>query len=102
VDFRCGHDGLLGEAYKANFQPFAGDALVFIGRDRRRIKVLYADENGLWVSYKRFNKGALKYSLRFITDPTYKKISISELSLLLGGASYTIHKIKKPYPKDEE
>jgi hypothetical protein len=102
VDFRCGHDGLLGESYKANLQPFRGDALVFVGRDRRRIKVLYADENGLWVSYKRFNKGGLKYALKFISDPDYKKITVAELSLLLDGAAYTVHQSKEPYPPDKE
>jgi len=100
VDFRCGHDGLLSEAYKARLQPFRGDALVFIGRDKRRIKILYADDNGLWVSYKRFNQGGLKYAFRFIVDADYKKISTSELALLLDGASYTVHKAKPPYPAD--
>ena len=102
VDFRCGHDGLLAAAYQAKLQPYRGDALLFIGRDKRRIKVLYADDNGLWVSYKRFNKGGLKYAFKFISDPAYKRISTAELSLLLDGAKYTVHASKAPYPPDKE
>jgi transposase len=102
VDFRRGHDGLLAESYRVGLQPFAGDVVVFIGRDKRRIKVLYADSNGLWVSYKRFNRGTLKYKFRFIDEPGGGTITISELSLLLDGARYTLHEKKERDPPDDD
>ncbi len=53
VDFRRSHDGLLAEAYKMGLDPFAGDVVLFIGRCRRRMKLLFADNTGLWVDAKR-------------------------------------------------
>ena len=41
VDFRKQHDGLLAEAYKMSLDPFLGDVIIFIGRNRRRIKLLW-------------------------------------------------------------
>src|SRR4051794_14889319 len=54
VDFRRQHNGLLAEAYRLKLDPFQGDLLLFVGRKRNRIKVLYADPTGLWVSAKVF------------------------------------------------
>jgi hypothetical protein len=94
VDFRCGHDGLLAEAYACELTPFEGDALIFVGRDRRRIKVLYADSNGLWVCYKVFSRGTSKTLFSFIADRNCREISLAELSLLLDGADYTVHRMQ--------
>ena len=99
VDFRKGHDGLLGEAYRVGLDPFLGDCLVFVGRDRRRFKVLFVDTNGLWVAYKRFHKGALKGRFEFLTDPRCSEITTADLSMLLEGAAYTVHKRLDDWPK---
>jgi transposase len=101
VDFRKRHDGLLGEAYRLGLEPFSGDAVIFIGRDKKRIKVLYADNNGLWESYKRFNKGAHRMKFIFDPDSEAKKIRLAELSLLLDGADYTVTHTKKDFPENE-
>ena len=67
VDFRNQHQGLLAEAYKMGLDPFAGDVVIFVGRTRRRIKVLYADTTGLWVSAKTFAVEASKTKLQFLS-----------------------------------
>jgi len=85
VDFRKAHDGLLGECYQLGLDPYKGDVVLFIGRCRRRIKALYADESGLWLSYKRFNKTELKTSFRFLQDPNCRQITPSELSMFFNG-----------------
>ncbi len=87
VDFRKAHDGLLGECYKLGLDPFGGDVVLFIGRCRRRVKAIYADESGLWLSYKRFNKGEMKARFRFIDDPNCREITPSELASFFHGAS---------------
>ena len=56
VDFRKGPWGLLAEAYSLGLNPLEGDAVLFIGRDKRKIKIIYADPTGLWVSYKGQNE----------------------------------------------
>ena len=99
TDFRKGHDGLLGEAYRAGLDPFLGDCLVFVGRDRQRFKVLFADPNGLWLAYKRFNKGTLRGRFAFLSEPRCSEITTGDLSMLLEGAHYTVHGRIEPWPK---
>lgn len=92
VDFRRQHQGLLAEAYKMDLNPFSGDVIIFVGRNLRRIKVLYADVSGLWVSTKLFTGETMKTKLSFLIDPCCDEISQSELALLIDGSRYTIEK----------
>ena len=99
VDFRKGHSGLLAEAYKMSLDPFLGDVVIFIGRNRRRLKVLFADPTGVWISSKLFTLEAMKTRLKFLTVPSCKSISQAELLLLIEGAAYTIDKKVAHYTK---
>lgn len=82
-----------------NLDPFAGDLIIFIGRHRRRIKVLYADSTGLWVSAKRFTLEAMKTKLDFLLEPSCDSITEAELAMLIEGSSYTIGKKVAIYSK---
>ena len=97
VDFRRHHDGLLAEAFKLNLDPFKGDVLIFISRRRRRIKVLYSDETGLWLSAKKFTVESMKTRFKFLIDPAWTKISQGELAMLLEGTAYKVEKKLKSY-----
>jgi IS66 Orf2 like protein len=99
VDFRKQQNGLLAEAYKVNRDPFAGDVLIFIGRNRRRIKVLHADPTGLWVSAKVFTLEAMKTNFKFLSEPFCSVITHAELALLIEGAAYTIERKVAVYTK---
>lgn len=92
VDFRKSHDGLLAECYRLGTDPFAGDMVVFIGRNRRRIKILFADATGLWLASKRFTDYAMKTSFKFLSDPTVTAITSGELQLMCDGVAYKIEK----------
>jgi len=100
VDFRKQHQGLLAEAYKMCLDPFAGDVVIFVGRNRRRIKVLYADSTGLWVSAKTFTMEAIKTKLHFLSEPSCEIITQAELAMLMEGSRYTIEKKVKDYAKN--
>jgi hypothetical protein len=97
VDFRKNHDGLLAESFKLNLNPFKGDVVIFVGRRRTRIKVLYSDETGLWLSSKKFTVQSMKTRFKFLVDPSYTKISQGELAMLLEGSAYTVEKKLAPY-----
>lgn len=97
VDFRKQHQGLLAEAYKMGLDPFKGDIVIFVGRHRRRVKVLYADNTGFWVSTKLFTSESMKTNIRFLTDPLCDSISEAELALLIEGTRYQIEKEVKKY-----
>ena len=99
VDFRKAQNGLLAEAYKLKLDPFAGDVLIFIGRNRRRLKVLHADPTGLWVSSKIFTVEAMKTRFMFLSEPSYASITSAELALLVEGSRYTIEKKVAVYTK---
>ena len=97
VDFRRAHDGLLAEAYRLKLDPFQGDLLVFVGRKKNRIKILYADSTGLWISWKQFTMEAIKTQFRFLSDPSCRLITVGELSMLLEGSSYILSRRVKSY-----
>ena len=90
VDFRKAHDGLLAECYRMDLDPFAGDVVLFVGRCRRRMKLLFADESGLWLAFKRFNSESMKTKFRFLIDPEVKQISADELQMFFEGTAYTV------------
>ncbi len=92
VDFRKSHDGLLAECYQMELDPFAGDVVLFVGRCRRRMKLLFADDTGLWLAFKRFNAASMKTKFRFLSDPQVEKISAAELQMFFEGSAYTIDK----------
>lgn len=91
ISFRKGHDGLLGESYKLGLKPYEGDLVIFIGRHRSSIKILLNDGTGLWVLYKRFHEGSVRKQFKFLSEPTATSIRLEEISLLLSGATYTLH-----------
>lgn len=92
VDFRMGHDGLLGKSYELGLEPYSGDLIIFVGRHRNSVKLLVFDGSGLWVMYKKFKEGSLRKQFKFLADNSVSTISISEVSLLLEGAQYQIVK----------
>ena len=105
VDFRKAFDGLLAEAYRLGAQPYDGDCVVFVKKDRTQIRALVGDSFGLYLVSRRFEGGRLRLLLEFAEHPGAKTISAGELSLLFEGSSFTVHKRAKawrgtPQPPD--
>ena len=92
VDFRKGIDGLLGEAYRLGADPYNGDCVLFVKRDHTQLRALVGDGIGLYLVTRRFEGGRLRVLERFTERPSGTTISTGELSLLLEGARFTIHK----------
>lgn len=102
VDFRKGFNGLLAEAFRIGAQPYDGDCIVFIKKDRTQIRALIGDRYGLYLVLRRFEGGRLRALLAFAEQPGSRTMSTGELSLLLEGSSFTVHKRAKPWrPSDE-
>ncbi len=97
VDFRKQFDGLLAEAYRIEAQPYDGDCVVFIKKDRTQIRALVGDRYGLYLVLRRFEGGRLRALLAFAERPGAKTISTGELSMLLEGSSFTVHKRAKAW-----
>ena len=99
VDFRKQHDGLLAECYKMNLDPFVGDVVIFIGKHRRSLKVLYADPQGLLLTAKKFTLEAMKTKFRFMLEPSCRSITEAELAMVMEGSSYTMGRKVAVYSK---
>ena len=78
-------DGLFGLVRnELGRDPLSGDLFLFIGRDRRRAKVLYWDGTGLCLSAKRLERG--RFSAPWARNPGEPmQMTVTELQLLLEG-----------------
>lgn len=84
VDMRKGFEGLYGLVKShLELEPLSGHMFLFLGRDCKRMKVLYWDGTGLCLFHKRISKGRFN---RF-WDSTSRTIEItaSELQLFIEG-----------------
>lgn len=85
VDFRKAHDGLC-QIVRDVFgdDPLSGHLFVFRNRKRDRIKILFWDRNGLWLLYKRLERGKFP-SFALARDGDRIEVDRSWLSMLLDG-----------------
>ncbi len=102
VDFRKQFNGLLGEAYRLGADPYDGDCVVFVKRDRTQLRALVGDSLGLYLVSRRFEGGRLRTVLQFAEEPSAETISTGELSLLLEGSSFTVHHRAKAWRPAED
>jgi IS66 Orf2 like protein len=91
VDFRRRFDGLLSEALQLGADPYDGDCVLFVKRDHTQLRAIVGDGVGLYLICRRFEGGRLRNLAAFARDPQATEISSAELSLLLEGASFTVH-----------
>jgi hypothetical protein len=92
VDFRKGLDGLLAEAYRIGAKPYDGDCVLFVKKDQTQLRALVGDSVGLYLISRRFEGGRLRFLLAFAEEPSAKSITSGELTLLLEGTTFTVHK----------
>jgi hypothetical protein len=100
VDFRKQWDGLLGECYRMGFNPYDGDCVVFIKRDRTQLRALMGDARGLILIARRFEGGRLELDWVFGDPPRSEVISSAQLTMLLEGATCQVHKRVPEWKKD--
>ena len=86
TDMRRGTDTLASMVIgELGSDPRSGDCFVFIGRDRRRLKVLVWDDGGYWLCAKRLDSGT--FALPSVEDASTTHITLSpaRMHLLLAG-----------------
>lgn len=85
TDMRKGFDTLAALVRDGlGHDPLSGHLFLFVGRRRDRIKMLYWDNDGFALWYKRLEEGTLRMP---ITNPEAASIELkaSELAMLLEG-----------------
>ena len=91
VDFRRRFDGLVAEAFALGADPYDGDCVLFVKKDHTQLRAIVGDGVGLYLICRRFEGGRLRNLAAFAQEPCAAEISTAELSLLLEGASFTVH-----------
>jgi transposase len=78
--------------------PLSGHLVLFVGRDRDRIKILYWDSDGFALWYKRLEEGTFRLPM-----PSKVGVSVelkpSELAMLLAGIDLTGIKRRQRFAK---
>jgi transposase len=69
-----------------------GDLFLFVGKDRKRAKVLYFDGTGLCLFAKRLSSGQFPAPWKM----SQKQLTLSELALFVEGASAVRQKLSPP------
>jgi transposase len=91
-DMRCSFDrlsGLVTEHIKSSV--IGGGAYVFFSRCRRKVKILYWDQDGFAIWHKRLEAGTYKVEK---TD-THEVITAVDLEELLRGTDFSRIKLRK-------
>ena len=97
VDMRKSFDGLFSEARRNGVRLSEGEAMVFVGGNKRLVKVICADPTGLIILAKRFSKQCLKTRVAFLTNPAIKAITRAELEMLFEGKDYEVKRQPLPW-----
>lgn len=96
TDMRKSIDGLAGIAqFVIKQDPLARHLFVFCNKNHNRLKILYWDQNGFWLFYKRLEKGRFRWP-----STTSEPICITrpQLAWLLQGLSIEQKQAHRPLP----
>ena len=86
IDFRKQIDGLvLMIADHLNLDPTSGQIFLFRHKSRDKLKLLFWEQNGFWLVYRRLEKGRFKFPA---IDPSAIELSKDQLSWLLSGLNF--------------
>jgi transposase len=97
ADMRCGFDRLAELAASVTGEdPLSGHLFIFRGRGGDRLKVLYWDQDGFALWYKRLEEGVFKLP-RFEEGKRSVELRASELAMLLDGIDLRSVKRVKRY-----
>jgi transposase len=81
---------LVQQAFKRDL--LEGDLFLFVGKDRKRAKVLYFDGTGLCLFAKRLSAGQFLAPWKM----GQKQLTLSELALFIEGATAVRQKLSPP------
>lgn len=97
-DMRKSFNSLSGLVSAMGHELVTGDVFLFVGRTKKRAKVLWFDGTGLCLLAKRLSKGC--FAALWTEEDSDVEISISELRLLLEGCTLIGRVPLSPSPID--
>ena len=88
VDLRRSFDGLAEQVrQQLALDPLSGHIFVFRNKRSDRVKLLYWDEDGFVLIYKRLEKGTFRWPV-VSADQASVKLRAAELAMLLDGIDW--------------
>jgi len=105
VDMRKSYDGLsalvLGQLGE---DPLSGDGFLFVGRDRRRLKLLLWDGDGFCVLMKRLSRGRFVLPLPALERTASETLLLDAAAwgALLSGVQMTVQRRSPRYRRDKK
>jgi transposase len=95
TDMRRGFNGLQGQVTSVLEQdPLSGHLFLFVNRRRDKLKILYWDQDGLAIWYKRLESGSFQIP-GLEPDQTHVEIKSDELMMLLRGIDLSSKRRKR-------
>ena len=99
IDIRKSFDGLVGLVRSVlHAEPVSPTFFVFVNRDRDKIKILYWDNDGFAIWYKRIEKGTFRPALPD-DGATGVSLTRAQLAMLLEGIDFKDVKKRKRFFK---
>lgn len=98
VDMRKGFNGLcaiVAETWQQD--PYSGHLFVFVGKRKDRLKVLFWDQGGFALYYKRLEKGRFQMP---DTSGRHVRLESTELAMLLSGIDLNRARLKRWKPPE--
>ena len=97
ADMRRGFDG-LAEMVRQHLQndPLSGHVFVFRNRRGDRVKLLYWDEDGYVIVYKRLERGTFRFPVA-VEGRAGVSLRAAELAMLLDGVDWQNAKRSRRY-----
>lgn len=91
----CGLSGIVRSEFGQD--PTNGSWFLFINRRRDRIKILYWDQDGMAVWYKRLEAGSYEVLGSGQTDPAEPAVQLdsTQLAMILGGVPLDVTRRKR-------
>ena len=105
TDMRRGIDSLSSQVlHEMKEDPYRGDCFLFLGRDRRRLKVLVWEDGGFWLCLKRLVQGTFPVPAAWGSadgsGPSARvDMSESQISAMLEGVEVQEVRRRKRYQR---
>ena len=87
TDMRMGVNCLVGQVRQLGLNPTNGDVYIFVGKNRRVMKLLHWEHGGYVIYYKRLEEGRFSPKIFLRQGIGFRSMSWSELVLLMEGIS---------------
>lgn len=101
-DMRKSFNGLYAAAQEhLGEDPRSGALFVFCNKRRNRIKTLYFDGTGLWVSAKRLERGCFSWPKPSRGGQSKLRLAPEALVLLLDGVDLRGARLRPWYEREE-